>query len=104
VSASTNDGGRTGRTDPSDPTEPTDRAEPTGRADRGARLVVTGGGDPDAEQLAALTVAFATTAEVSPPTSIPAWRQAGLLEGAGGAAVLAPGDLVEPGSAAGSPA
>ncbi len=61
------------------------------------RLVVTGGGRPTPEQLAAVVVALTPIAEPAAPVGPPAWRRAALLEGVGGASVLAPGDLDGPG-------
>lgn len=57
------------------------------------RFVITGGGEPAAEQLAALVVAL-TPAPAKPPGAGPAaWRHAALLEGVGGPSILAPRDL-----------
>jgi hypothetical protein len=57
------------------------------------RLVVTGGGEPDPAQLAALVVALTPLQTPPPEPGPPAWRHAALLEGAGGPAILTPGDL-----------
>lgn len=63
------------------------------------RIEVTQGGEPSAEQLAALVVAL-TPVQVrhagegaSEPARTPAWARAALLEGAGGRAAVDPGDL-----------
>lgn len=57
------------------------------------RLVVTGGGQPDPGELAALVVALTTAAPAPVPTDPPAWLQAALIEGVGEATVLSPPDL-----------
>jgi hypothetical protein len=57
------------------------------------RMVITGGGRPDAAQLAALVVALTPGRSSPPGTGPPAWRRAALLEGIGGATNLSPGDL-----------
>lgn len=65
--------------------------EPTDRA--GSRFVITHGGEPGPEQLAALVIALTPSVDAATSTRPPAWRQAALLEGIGGARVLTPGDL-----------
>jgi hypothetical protein len=55
--------------------------------------VVTAGGVPDVEQLAALVVALTPGGEPATLPGPPAWRRAALLEGVGGASILAPSDL-----------
>jgi hypothetical protein len=64
-----------------------------------ARVEVRGGGEPTAEQLAALVVALTPTGGTDEPgagrASVPAWTAAALREGVGGAQVLAPADLRE---------
>ena len=56
-------------------------------------VVITGGGRPDATQLAALVVALTPTRSNPAGTGPPAWRRAALLEGVGGSAILSPADL-----------
>jgi hypothetical protein len=71
-----------------------DVPDPTGEAaHRGPRIVVTAGGVPDVTQLAALVVALTPGGEPEPLPGPPAWRRAALLEGVGGASILAPSDL-----------
>jgi hypothetical protein len=59
----------------------------------GSRIVVTGGGEPDPAQLAALVVALTPSSGGTPDPGLPAWRRAALIEGVGGASMLAPSDL-----------
>lgn len=71
---------------------------PPARADR---IVVTRGGSPPDEVLAAVVVTLsvhaahdAAAALTSEPADVaPAWLRAALVEGTGGPAVVAPGDL-----------
>jgi hypothetical protein len=61
------------------------------------RLVITGGGEPTPDELAALVVALTPTTGADPagppaPT-VPAWTRAALLEGTGGSQVASPGGL-----------
>lgn len=57
------------------------------------RIAITGGGEPDAAQLAAIVVALTPQPGAPQETGPPAWRHAALLEGVGGPAILAPADL-----------
>jgi len=57
------------------------------------RVLITGGGQPDAAQLAALVVALTPGRSDPPETGPPAWRRAAMLEGVGGSAILSPADL-----------
>lgn len=71
---------------------------PTSPGSAGARIVVTGGRQPSAEEIAALVIALgavgvATTGET---VTVNAWRRAALVEGVGGARVLAPANLHTP--------
>ncbi len=57
------------------------------------RMAVTGGGEPDPAQLAALVIALTPPPAARRETGPPAWRHAALLEGVGGPAILTHGDL-----------
>ena len=57
------------------------------------RVLITGGGQPDAAELAALIVALTPGRSGPPGTGPPAWRRAAMLEGVGGAAILSSADL-----------
>jgi hypothetical protein len=63
----------------------------------GDRLQVVGGGDPTAEELAAIVVALTPAAGGGTPhaarAAVPAWTAAALAEGVGGPAISRPGDL-----------
>ena len=57
------------------------------------RLVVTGGGLPTAEQIAAVVVALTPTAVETVAAGPAPWHHAALLEGTGSPNVAAPADL-----------
>lgn len=58
------------------------------------RYVVVGGGEPSAEQLAALTVALTPVVVVGESTPEPSgWVRAGLLEAVGGRPFASPAEL-----------
>ena len=62
-------------------------------SDTPGRIVVTGGGAPTAEQVAALVVALTPTVVETAPVGPAPWRRAAMLEGTGHPSVLAPADL-----------
>ena len=57
------------------------------------RIVVTSGGAPTAEQIAAVVVALTPTVVQTAPVGPPPWRRAAMLEGTGHPSVHAPADL-----------
>lgn len=57
------------------------------------RIAVTGGGEPDPAQLAALVVALTPPPAARREAGPPAWRHAALREGVGGPAIVTPSDL-----------
>jgi hypothetical protein len=62
----------------------------------GTRLEVVGGGDPTAEELAAIVVALTPAGRGSSDVdrlTVPAWTAAALTEGVGGPAISRPSDL-----------
>ncbi len=64
--------------------------EPTGR------IVVTAGGTPSAEEVAALVVALTPAAADPGGAATPAWRRAALTEGVGRPRILTPAALDGP--------
>lgn len=64
--------------------------------DRAPSIVVTGGGDPTPEQLAALVIALTPAAggEEEPDEVPRGWRRAALIEGVGGRPSASLPDLV----------
>lgn len=64
-----------------------------GSGDPRGRIVVTGGGDPTAEQIAAVVIALAPTTVETVAAGPAPWHHAALLEGIGSPNVPAPADL-----------
>jgi hypothetical protein len=60
------------------------------------RIVVTGGGAPSAEEVAALVVALTPAVPEPGGVATPAWRRAALTEGVGGPQILTPAALDGP--------